>query len=425
MASSFNAFSSAGLSAGAVRDVVQSLTGINVKDYGATGDARKVTDAVLNGTTTVTSATAAFTAADVGKAVWGVETATGLKRLAQTTITAVNSATSITVASAAIGSYSNIWLVLGTDDTVALQSAYAAAKAARSHLIVPAGGYIFSELPFDGNLSTVGRAAGIIGAGMDVTTFYPAPSYNLGSTTSNTGIFLRYNGNCRETYCAGFAVDGHYNDLGASGYHIFSDSGNNLTLKDIRVAYTKSVSSQFASTGTRVLVERCIFEASSYLGISIGGGSISIQDSYIGNHAFWGLYISGINGSANTGVSFRWLNGILDESAGVGGPSCYISGSTDVVFIGARCFGPVSNYAVEVASSSHARFVGCEIVGYGSSGNRGGLKVASGCIATLTSCRLHGLGTLYGLDNAGTVYDGGGNVSNNKTGAGTISVPAL
>lgn len=40
-------------------------------------------------------------------------------------------------------------------------------------------------------------------------------------------------------------------------------------------------------------------------------------------------------------------------------------------------------------------------------------------------CRLHGLGTLYGLDNAGTVYDGGGNVSNNKTGSGTISVPAL
>lgn len=63
---------------------------INVKNYGATGNARKVTDAVLNGTTTVTSATAAFTSADVGKVVWGVETATGLKRLAQTTITSVN-----------------------------------------------------------------------------------------------------------------------------------------------------------------------------------------------------------------------------------------------------------------------------------------------------------------------------------------------
>ena len=32
---------------------------------------------------------------------------------------------------------------------------------------------------------------------------------------------------------------------------------------------------------------------------------------------------------------------------------------------------------------------------------------------------------LDGLDNAGTVYDGGGNVSNNKTGAGSIIVPTL
>lgn len=30
-----------------------------------------------------------------------------------------------------------------------------------------------------------------------------------------------------------------------------------------------------------------------------------------------------------------------------------------------------------------------------------------------------------GLDNARTVWDGGGNVSNNKTGAGTITIPTL
>jgi len=420
---SFNAFSSAGLSAGAVRDVVQSLTGINVKDYGATGDARKVTDAVLNGTTTVTSATAAFTAADVGKAVWGVETATGLKRLAQTTITAVNSATSITVASAAVGSYTGITLVLGTDDTTALQTAYAAAKTAKCNVIVPAGGYIFSALPFDGNLTTIGQAGGIIGAGMNATIFYPAPSYSMASTTSNTGIFLRYDGNGRNAYCFGFWVDCHSNALSASGYNVISDGSARLTLDHVRVSHSKGgFTSMVNLTGTTTILRRSIFEASDYIGIAISGGSVLVEDTYTGNHSYWGLYISAIAGTGNTGVSFRWLNGIIDES---GGSSCYISGSTDAVFIGARCFGPVSLYAVELASSSHVRFVGCEIVGYGASGNRGGLKIASGCIATLTSCRLHGLGTLYGLDNAGTVYDGGGNVSNNKTGAGTISVPAL
>lgn len=422
MASSFNAFSSAGLSAGAVRDVVQSLTGINVKDYGATGDARKVTDAVLNGTTTVTSATAAFTSADVGKVIWGVETS-GLLRLAKTTISAVNSATSITVASAAAGSYSSVHLVFGTDDTTALQSAMTAAKAAGLNVIVPAGGYLFSALPFDGNRPTVGFASGVIGAGSNATVFYPVPGFDFTSTTSNTGILYRTNGNCRSPIIKGMMVDGSYHSYsGASGYHIISDSSDRLLVEDVKITQAKGFTSMVNFTGVRGLVVRSSFEGAGYLGLNVSGGSICFIDCYTGNHGYFGLLVSAINGEANTGISFRWMDGIIDES---GNSSAYITGSTDVVFIGARFFGPVGYYGCELASSSKARFVGCELVGFGSSGNRGGLKVASGCIATLTSCRLHGLGTLYGLNNAGTVYDGGGNVSNNKTGAGTISVPAL
>lgn len=395
---------------------------INATAFGATGNARKVTDAVLNGTTTVTSATAAFTSADIGKAIWGVETATGLKRLAQTTISAVNSATSITVADAAVGSYTGISLVFGTDDTAALQGAFAAAKAARSNLLVPAGGYIFSELPFDGNLAAAGNASGIIGAGMNATTFYPAPSYDFASTTSNTGVFLRYDGNGRNAYCSGFYVDFHSNALAGSGYHGISDTSSGLTLENIRIGHSSGLSNMVLLAGTITLVRRCIFEASSYLGVQVAGGSVLIEDTYTGNHAYWGLYVNSVNGADNTGVSFRWLNGIIDES---GGASCQISGSTDAVFIGARCLGPIAGYAVDIASSSQARFVGCEIIGYHNSGNRGGLKVSSGCTAILSNCRLGGLGTLYGLDNAGTVVDGGGNVTNSKTGAGSITTPAL
>src|SRR5689334_2324922 len=43
---------------------------VNVKEHGAVGDLRSVTDAVTNSTATVTSATAAFTSADVGKNVY-------------------------------------------------------------------------------------------------------------------------------------------------------------------------------------------------------------------------------------------------------------------------------------------------------------------------------------------------------------------
>ena len=402
------------------------VIGFNVKEYGATGNARKVTDAVLNGTTTHTSATAVFTNADVGKVVWGVEVGSGILRLPKTTITAVNSATSITTAGASTGSYSGIHLVLGTDDTTALQAAMTAAKAAGANVIVPAGGYLFSALPFDANRTTDGEASGVIGAGSNVTIFYPVPGFDFASTTSNTGIFYRTNGNCRNSMLCGLQIEGSYHSYsGAAGYHLLSNSGDRTLFDDLQVRHAKGFTAMAHLTGTSFNAVRCFFEGSNYVGLSLSGVSYHFEDCYTGNHGYFGLLIDGINGAANTGIALKWIGGIIDESGGAGGAASYITNSTDVVFIGARFFGPTSNYACELASSSHARFVGCEIVGFGSSGNRGGLKITPGCIATLSSCRLHGLGTLYGLDNSGTVYDGGGNVSNNKTGAGTISIPTL
>lgn len=61
------------------------------------GNARTITDAVFNGTTTMTSATAAFTAVDLGKRV----TSTG-NVTAGTTITKINSATEVILSAAAL-----------------------------------------------------------------------------------------------------------------------------------------------------------------------------------------------------------------------------------------------------------------------------------------------------------------------------------
>lgn len=65
------------------------------------GNARTITDAVFNATTTMTSATAAFTAADLGKRV----TSTG-NVTAGTTIVQINSATQVTLSAAALTSAS-------------------------------------------------------------------------------------------------------------------------------------------------------------------------------------------------------------------------------------------------------------------------------------------------------------------------------
>jgi hypothetical protein len=72
------------------------------------GDGRSVTDGVLNSTTTVTSATAAFTAADTGKVVFGDGVPGGA------TATYVN-ATTVTLSSAATVTASGVTLQIATD----------------------------------------------------------------------------------------------------------------------------------------------------------------------------------------------------------------------------------------------------------------------------------------------------------------------
>lgn len=88
---------------------------------------RSVADGVLNSTTTVTSATAAFTSADVGASISG----TGIPGGA--TITTVNSGTSVTISAAATATNTGVTLTITqtTSNAVtslgtALNSAFAA-----------------------------------------------------------------------------------------------------------------------------------------------------------------------------------------------------------------------------------------------------------------------------------------------------------
>lgn len=413
---SFRVFSPAGGSA-------SSGLAYNVKDYGAKGDARRVDDGVtLIDDVKVTSATANFTSADVGKQIWGIS-AGGILRLARTTIAAVVSATEITLTSASATSASGVTLIWGTNDTDALQAATAAAKAmpTRGAIYAPAGGYIFTALPFDFGETAVHPACSLIGDGSNCTVFYPAPDYDFSSTTSNTGIFARYNGNSREGKIESLRIEGHSYSMSGSGYLVISDAGSKMTLRDVRIEHIRGLTGHLALTSTDFLVDRCHFEGAGYLGVHIGGGGV-FQNSYTGNHGYVGLLIASVSGEGNTGLHLAVIGCIIDECTN---ESCYISGSKDVKFTNVRFFGPVSKYACAVDGTSKARFVNCEVIDFGNTGNRGGLQVLSGGVAFVTACRFHGCGTLYGIDNAGTVYDGGNNESNSKTGSAISASPAL
>jgi hypothetical protein len=100
----------------------------NVKNYGAKGDGRTVTDgAMTSGSATLTSATAGFTSADVGKVIQVKgAAATGVTTLV-TTISAFTNSTTVTLAASAATTVSSAQVMLGTDDTASIQSAINAA----------------------------------------------------------------------------------------------------------------------------------------------------------------------------------------------------------------------------------------------------------------------------------------------------------
>lgn len=95
----------------------------NVKRFGAVGNGKTVYDAVLNGTTTITSATANFTSSDVGKKI--------LVNEQLLTISNRVSSTEITVSAAVTASGTGKTIRYGTDNTAAFQNAALAAHAAR------------------------------------------------------------------------------------------------------------------------------------------------------------------------------------------------------------------------------------------------------------------------------------------------------
>ena len=101
-----------------------------VEAYGAKGDGKIINDATIAGgaLSTLTSATANFTAADTGKFIM-VNGALGAAATPLITTITYVSATTVTLAAAATTAISGNSAIYGTDDTAAVNSAVTAAKA--------------------------------------------------------------------------------------------------------------------------------------------------------------------------------------------------------------------------------------------------------------------------------------------------------
>lgn len=364
----------------------------NVKDYGALGDARKVTDAVTDtslnsgGHATVTSATANFTSSDVGKVVYASKSASapqGEECIPVGTVLSRTNSTTIVVSTAALLTRTGVSLVIGTDDTAGVVAAVAAAQAAKyGKVVFPAGGFIIrsriADVASDEHIA-------IAGAGLNATTIFPAPDYTIpvsgGNVVSGGDVV------------SGLTIDGNW--------YLFS--GSDAVIKQTSlcedVVVTMAGFSTLFYTNTKAVYRNCTAQFGTNYGYYSAG------DAW-----WWGCFASNCTGHSvgivNTQGS-QWHGGEIDESFGSG--SLEISASANIVVSDVTIYGPTTGYAVTLASSSVARFSQCHIVGYDSSGDRGGLSIDSGCTAYSTASRYYGTGTRYAILNSGTLVDGGGN----------------
>lgn len=374
---------------------------VNVKDYGATGDARRVTDAVTtSGSAIVTSATAAFTSADVGKTVWVAETDAsapyGHKGIYGTVVSR-DSATQITVSANATRTISSGgYLIIGTNDTTACKAAVVAALANGKRLTFPGGGYILSE-----DLD-MGASSGIevIGDGRDVTFIYFSPGYDWTSLTNNQAAFA--NGAAGVT---DLTIEGNSwpftADMGGGSFNVLVNLDYALR---VNINRCNGFTYSFYTTKNNSDYEHLYISFASYIGAYLGAGACSLSDSYIGNCGYYSAQMSVSSGPANTGTRFVVSGTMFDEST-TGALLISAALNADVTFSDCVMLGPQGGYAMEIAADS-ARLNNCSIIPY-TTGNRGGLKIDTGTTIYAANTRLSGSGTKYAVDNSGTLYDGG------------------
>jgi hypothetical protein len=419
----------------------------NVKSYGALGNTRAVYDAVTTGTNTVTSATAIFTAADVGKICWASQL--GYQgpwtRVGQGVIVSVVSPTEITVSTTLFNAgYSALVFVFGSDDTAALIAAWQAACAATETgtdtasgegtgiLYAPGGGYLFQQLLFQNG------SASILGDGPYNTVFFPSPNFNFSSSTGFSYGFGMLNFRTGSEI-GNFGVNASYLNWAWTGTQagcLVDASGaryvHDLLLQNIACqgatgAGIGGIGAREGINGTwvNVLALNCnaqIQGGDQGPGICVNGGTGSMINCKASNGT-----LSVMIENINEGTSYQDDGSVLtivglfvDEGFTSVGANLQIINCTNLTILGSWIFGNNSNPPMSVDGTSVVSMFGCDIGPFSYRDNTNGLSIASGGVFNCGATRIHSSGSGTALINAGTFVDLGGNTITNSSGAGTI-----
>lgn len=408
---------------------------IDVADYGAKGDVRTVTDGVTTNTSkTVTSATAAFTSADIGKYLYGTKDGTVYSL---GVIVAVNSMTSVVLSVAATGTTTGVTFDIGTDDTIALTNAWNAAITAKSGVQLKSKTYLIrSALPTVP--STNGRGFSVVGNGHDASVLLMSPAggftwpsaaggpvgiLNLGSTNQ---INLR--GFTILARSTSYTVD---NDNRAWHNGILLPAGDQLQLDDVRVIGIRTTTAQaagFSASGLQRSVVIDLVTEGNNIGENLEsfGGNVFIGGGPT-NNTKWECYYYRL-GSGAAGVDDRFqrpvfIGRIYDEADW----GIYAGGSVKATFIGCIHYeGPTGAVIIADDDFNDLIFQGCKFEPF-STTNRNGILFAAAGKVTLVDCKVDGNGTKYAIDanvSGAVVKIRGGEVNGKGTNATAVRIAA-
>jgi len=407
--------------------------GVFAQAFGVTANTRWTGDGSITlNSPTVTSASINFTASDVGKTIYTVYPSTGQTKLIGT-ILSVQSSTQATASANASATQSNCSLCVGTDDTAALQAAWAACLAAGgAMLFLPSGAMLVSAQPFyysNGSTASPIGAFGLQGQGGygSGTVFVVSPSFNFGSMHGSgmiydvvSGVSGDYDGFHMFNRVSQISVTGLGAGFGSqSGSGLSLLYGNSACFSDIQIAgfsgpaYMSCVTLNTESRAYNLNIQP---QFSSGLGnpvnclaIANGADSIDIYAPILAYTGGWGLVFEN-----NTNVNI--FGGLITSTGGGPGSNPHtgvsVIGSTGVNFFGTRInaanTGGATPGGIYVDGTSEVFLSGVEILnGITSSTN---IWVASGGQLSLQNVNNVVTGSAAGLNIAGSLYDLGGNI---------------
>jgi Pectate lyase superfamily protein len=195
---------------------------LNVKNWGATGNGKMVTDAAISASgTTLTSASAAFTSGDVGKLVviMGAGALNGSVGIPLAgTITGFTNSTTVTISATATTTVSAATCYYGTDDQAKISATIAQAASGQA-VFLPAGIYLMStELSIQKPIRLTGAGATIVTTNSAAINF--GNTYISAASGASTSI--------------GLEIDHLVFDV--TGGHVFYNTNfNKFTFHDLRL----------------------------------------------------------------------------------------------------------------------------------------------------------------------------------------------